>query len=113
MKLGEKIKNLRKGHDMSQEELANYLHINRNYLSRIETDKSEPTTTIIKELSGLFDISVNSLLDIDTSGPVYEEKIKYVVDNCKLLLESDLDFIVRIISVMKEEYVKKSKSSKE
>lgn len=48
MKLGEKIKLLRKGKKISQEELANMLKINRNYLSRIETGKSEPTSSVIK-----------------------------------------------------------------
>ena len=110
MNIGEKIKYLRKSQNMSQEALANRLKINRNYLSRIETDKSEPTVSTIKAVSNLFGVSVNSLLDLDTTGPIYEEKVKYVTENCKLLIESDLDFLVRIISIMKEEYVKKNKN---
>lgn len=110
MNIGEKIKYLRKNQNMSQEALANHLKINRNYLSRIETDKSEPTASIIKTISNLFGISVSSLLEMEASGPIYEEKVKYVTENCKLLLESDLDFLVRIISIMKEEYVKKNKN---
>jgi len=107
MNIGEKIKYLRKSQNMSQEALANHLKINRNYLSRIETDKSEPTASIIKTVSNLFGISVNSLLEMETTGPIYEEKVRYVTENCRLLLENDLDFLVRIISIMKEEYVKK------
>ena len=110
MNLGEKIKYLRKSQNMSQEDLANHLQINRNYLSRIETDKSEPTATILKNISKLFGVSINSLLETDINGPIYEEKVKYVTENCKLLIESDLDFLVRIISIMKEEYVKKNKN---
>ena len=37
MDLGSKIKNIRYNHNISQEELAKILEINRNYLSRIET----------------------------------------------------------------------------
>lgn len=48
MKLGEKIKSLRKSKGVSQEELAAMLKINRNYLSRVETGKSEPTAGILK-----------------------------------------------------------------
>ena len=110
MNLGEKIKYLRKSQGMSQEALANHLHINRNYLSRIETEKSEPTATIIRDISSLFGVSVNSLLESEVNGQIYEEKVKYVTENCKLLIESDLDFLVRIISIMKEEYVKKNKN---
>lgn len=110
MNFGEKVKYLRKSQNMSQEALANHLHINRNYLSRIETEKSEPTASIIKDISTLFGVSVDSLLGSEVNGPIYEEKVKYVTENCKLLIESDLDFLVRIISIMKEEYVKKNRS---
>ena len=34
------------------------------------------------------------------------EKLKYIVENCKYLHDKDLDFIVRVITIMREEYVK-------
>ena len=106
MKLGEKIKLLRKGKKISQEELANMLKINRNYLSRIETGKSEPTSSVLKNIAKIFNIDLNSLLDINNNDLENTDKIKYIVENCKYLNDSDLDFIVRIISIMREEYVK-------
>lgn len=102
MKLGEKIKLLRKGKKISQEELANMLKINRNYLSRIETGKSEPTSSVLKNIAKIFNIDLNSLLDINNNDIENTDK----VENCKYLNDSDLDFIVRIISIMREEYVK-------
>ena len=106
MKLGEKIKLLRKGKKISQEELANMLKINRNYLSRIETGKYEPTSSVLKNIAKIFNIDLNSLLDINNNDIENTDKIKYIVENCKYLNDSDLDFIVRIISIMREEYVK-------
>ncbi len=106
MKLGEKIKLLRKGKKISQEELANMLKINRNYLSRIETGKSEPTSSVLKNIAKIFNIDLNSLLDINNNDIENTDKIKYIVENYKYLNDSDLDFIVRIISIMREEYVK-------
>lgn len=106
MKLGEKIKLLRKGKKISQEELANMLKINRNYLFRIETGKSEPTSSVLKNIAKIFNIDLNSLLDINNNDIENTDKIKYIVENCKYLNDSDLDFIVRIISIMREEYVK-------
>lgn len=47
MNFGDKIKYLRKKDNMSQQELANKLKINRNNLSRIETGKSEPNASLI------------------------------------------------------------------
>ena len=96
MKLGEKIKQLRKSKGISQEELASTLKINRNFLSRIETGKSEPTASMLKNIAKIFNVDLNSLLDVK-SRPT---------DNCKYLDEKDIDFIIRIISIMKEEYVK-------
>lgn len=106
MKLGEKIKQLRKSKGISQEGLAGMLKINRNYLSRIETGKSEPTSSILKNIAEIFSIDLNSLLDIIDEENKNTDKIKYVVDNCKYLHDKDLDFIVRIMSIMREEYVK-------
>ena len=74
MTLGDKIKYLRKKNDMSQQTLADYLEINRNYLSRIETNKSEPTSTIILKLTNLFEISANALLGSNNSNSHYPYK---------------------------------------
>ena len=106
MKLGEKIKQLRKSKSISQEELASMLKINRNYLSRIETGKSEPTSSILKNVAEIFNVDLNSLLDIEDEESKNTEKTKYIIDNCKYLHDKDLDFIVRIMSIMREEYVK-------
>lgn len=106
MKLGEKIKYLRKSKNISQEELATMLKINRNYLSRIETGKSEPSSSILKHIAEIFNIDLNSLLDISVEKMQIDNKIKFIEDNCKYLHDKDLDFIIRIISVMREEYVK-------
>lgn len=106
MKLGEKIKLIRKSKGISQEELASTLKINRNFLSRIETGKSEPTASILKNIAKLFNIDLNSLLDVKNIPTDSDDKIKYITENCKNLNEKDIDFIIRIISVMKEEYVK-------
>lgn len=107
MTLGERIKRLRKLNDMSQQQLADYLEINRNHLSRIETNKSDPTSTILMKLSALFEVNVDSLIGNSTNSVKREEKKKYIIDNCNNLPDEDLDFIVRIIFSMKESYVKR------
>ena len=106
MKLGEKIKYLRKSKGISQEELATMLKINRNFLSRIETGKSDPNVGILKSIAQIFNVDLNSLLDINNSEEQGIDKIKYITENCKYLQDKDLEIIVRIMSVMREEYVK-------
>ena len=106
MKLGEKIKLLRKSKNITQDQLASMLNINRNYLSRVETGKSEPSSSVLKNIATIFNIDLNSLLDIKKSDEESAKKMEYIVNSCKQLADKDLDFLVRIISVMKEEYVK-------
>ena len=107
MEFGNKVQVLRKSHDLSQENLASILKINRNYLSRIETGKSEPTLSIIKDIALYFKVDVATLMNIDKSRENSENKIKQIVEGCHRLMDDDLDFLIRIISVMNNECVKK------
>lgn len=108
MNFGSKIQMLRKNHGLSQENLALILNINRNYLSRIETGKSEPSLSVLKDIAEYFKVDITTLMDIQTNGSNSEDKIKRIVDGCKYLLDNDLDFLLRVISVLREEYVKKN-----
>lgn len=106
MEFGDKVKLLRKKHDLSQESLATILKINRNCLSRIETGKSEPSLSIIRDIAEYFKVDVASLMDIKNKKFDTKDKIKMIVDGCQYLMDDDLDFLIRVISVMREEYVK-------
>ena len=92
MKLGEKIKQLRKSKGISQEELASTLKINRNFLSRIETGKSEPTASMLKNIAKIFNVDLNSLLDVKSLPSDNSNKLKYITDNCKYLDEKDIEY---------------------
>ena len=107
MNFGSKIQMLRKNHGLSQERLAEILKINRNYLSRIETGKSEPSISVLKNIAEYFRVDVTTLINIQTNGSNSKEKIETIVEGCKYLVDDDLDFLIRVISVMREEYVKK------
>lgn len=107
MNFGSKIQMLRKNHGLSQERLAEILKINRNYLSRIETGKSEPSISVLKNIAEYFRVDVTTLINIQTNGSNSKEKIEAIVEGCKYLVDDDLDFLIRVISVMREEYVKK------
>ncbi len=109
MEFGNKVQMLRKNHNISQESLAAILKVNRNYLSRIETGKSEPTLSVIRDIAKYFEVDVATLMDMQGSSVSSDEKIKKIVNGCHHLLDNDLDFLLRIISVMREECVKKGK----
>lgn len=111
MNFGKKVQTLRKSHNISQENLAMLLKINRNYLSRIETSKSEPTLSVIKDIAAFFKVDVASLMDVNTSSENTEDKIKKIEKECHFLMDNDLDLIIRMISVLREEYVKREISN--
>ena len=58
MDLGTKFKNIRYNNNITQEEMAKILKINRNNLSRIETNKSLPTSEVLMRLAESFNISI-------------------------------------------------------
>ena len=53
---------LRTQHGLSQEALAEKIHVSRQAVSRWETGETIPNTETLKLLSTLFDVSINTLL---------------------------------------------------
>lgn len=104
MDLGTKIKNIRYNNDISQEDLAKILKINRNNLSRIETNKSLPTSEVLVRLAEEFNVSLDSLLGVDFDSEKSEEmrlnKIKKVGQYCEYLTNTELDFVINMLYVM-------------
>ena len=104
MDLGNKIKNIRYNYNISQEEMARILQVNRNYLSRIETNKSLPTAEVLARLAEEFNVSIDSLLGINLDGKDGEEikvkKIKKISQYCNYLSNSELDFVINMLCVM-------------
>lgn len=53
---------LRTKHGLSQNQLAEKVHVTRQAVSRWETGETTPNTETLKLLSKLFDVSINTLL---------------------------------------------------
>ena len=58
----ENLLQLRKINNLSQEELAEKVHVTRQAVSRWETGETNPNIDTLKHLSKLFDVSINTLL---------------------------------------------------
>lgn len=68
MQLGAKVKELRKRHNLSQEKLADMLAIKRSSLSQVESGQRDIKSHELKNLSAIFNISVDELLNQE-KGP--------------------------------------------
>lgn len=50
IKIGERIKELRKAKDLSQEALANIAEVDRTYMTKVETGKRNVTVKILEKI---------------------------------------------------------------
>jgi len=65
MDIGEKIKTLRKAKKLTQEQLAEYLNISAQAVSKWETGASAPDIDTLPKLAVFFGTTVDDLLDFD------------------------------------------------
>ncbi len=62
MEVKEVLKRLREKEGLTQEQLAERLHITRQGISRWETGETQPNTEMLKQISREFNVSINTLL---------------------------------------------------
>ena len=67
MSIGTTIKQLRRGRDLTQEELAEALGVSAKAISQWENDRTAPDLAQIPALCTYFDISADTLLGIETA----------------------------------------------
>ena len=86
MKLSEKILTLRKQHNLSQEELAEKLNVSRQAVSRWEVGSAQPDASNVLQLSKLFGVTADYLLneDYESDHDVPAVKDTQTVANKKL-----------------------------
>ena len=63
MTLGEKIKDLRRKYNISQEKLAFEIGVSRQSVTKWESDAGLPDIDNLKALATLFNVSIDELLD--------------------------------------------------
>ena len=73
MELGEKILELRKKMNFSQEELAEKVNVTRQTISKWELGETCPDIKQAKELSKIFSISLDEMVGNDISEVVVEK----------------------------------------
>ena len=78
--LGERIQQTRKETKISQRELAEHINRKREYISRIETGKTEPDLTDLLGMCDIFHCELGFLL----GEPEYKAKTHAVTDICRV-----------------------------
>lgn len=73
MEIGNKIMKLRKKNNLSQEELAEKVGVTRQTISKWELGETSPDIKQAKELSNIFNISLDELVDNDIKDILIEK----------------------------------------
>lgn len=105
-----KLKELRKNNNKKQEELANYLKINKMTYCNYENDNREPNIETIIKLADYFKVSIDYLLDhptnninLDELTLLQKDLIKKII-NCNELICTKVDaYITGLIEGQKEQ----------
>lgn len=74
MTLGEKLKDIRKRFGLSQEKLANMLNVSRQAITKWENDTGIPDISNLQEISKVFGITVDYLLNNQNRLPALSMK---------------------------------------
>ena len=74
MTLGQKLKEIRKRFGLSQESLAEIMNVSRQAITKWESDEGLPDVSNLQELSKVFNLTVDYLLDDDNSLPALSMK---------------------------------------
>lgn len=96
MTLGQKLKEIRTKFGLSQEQLADIIHVSRQAITKWENDGGLPDISNLQELSKVFGISVDSLLN--------EEHLPFLVMEKKLEKEKYKNKISAYSQILKEYY---------
>ena len=87
MDFGEKLQELRKSRDMTQEELAEALFVSRTAISKWESGRGWPNIDSLKVISTFFDITIDELLSSEKLLSIAEREKKARVQRlCDILL---------------------------
>lgn len=94
MKLADKILNLRKTNRMSQEDLAGKLNVSRQAISRWEMGTAQPDAPNVLQLSKLFGVTTDYLLNDDYESDYDVPVVKETENTAKAEANRQLAFIV-------------------
>lgn len=77
MSFGSTIRKLRKQHSLTQDQLANYLNVTPQAVSRWETNAAMPDISLLVPLANIFGVSTDVLLEVDV-----QKNAEHIEDFC-------------------------------
>ena len=104
MTLGEKIKNIRKRFGLSQEKLAEILNVSRQAITKWESDGGFPDTANLVEISKIFGVTIDYLINSDSELPLLVMRTVIDKDKYKNKLDGYYEYLKDNYSELWEVY---------
>lgn len=97
MKFGDKLIQLRKKNNLSQEELAEKLGVSRQSVSKWESNNTYPETDKIVQICNIFECSMDDLINDKITD--VDETLRKNKSNLNYVFDSLLEFITKTVSM--------------
>lgn len=110
MKIGEKLRDARNQKGLTQEEVADEIHVSRQTISNWENNRSYPDIISVILLSDLYQMSLDVLLKGDKDMIEHlNESMNIVNSNKKLIIMGLLNIVVFIFMIIFNQIISENK----
>ena len=99
IKVGAFLKELRKGHGLSQEQLADKFNVSSRSVSRWENGNTMPDISIMIELADFYDVDIRDLLRGERKSEKMEENLKETLEMVAEYTEADKAKILKKVYI--------------
>ena len=100
MEFNEKLQELRKSKNLTQEELAEKLFVSRTAVSKWESGRGYPNIDSLKEISAFFSVSIDELLSSEKLLFIAENENRRNIKNIYNLLFSVIDLFSVLLIIL-------------
>ncbi len=100
--IGENIKRLRRNRNITQEQLAEALHVTCAAVSKWERGETYPDITLLQPAAYFFGVSLDELMGYDAARA--EEEISEIIEKYSSLYRTDYEAAGRLIQKAQKEY---------
>jgi two-component system chemotaxis response regulator CheY len=111
-RIGEMIKFLRKQQGVTQDELANYLTVSNQSVSKWETGQANPDVTYIPQIAEFFGVTIDTLFNVNPEMANAEFN-RAVSGKTDVLLSDDIDSLINMWQILHAKYPNDAKVERE
>ncbi len=100
MNIGDRVKEIRKLNDLTQQQFANSLSIGREHLAKIETNRELPSLSLLINLCEIYKLSLSEFFNFN-SQLQYTKELQLLINEAKNLNNDELALITALLKKLK------------